>query len=159
METPIGKLRTNFFNISIRSPFSNNYFPPIEDGVFPPQELRELEIKLNKMFSLYKKAYYSPNAVSSVYLWPISDNIEDGLALSVLMKNTVNMEREIDSGIWDSSNVFSVQFKYLAKLNGQESIEATYKLTTTIILGMAFNHKSCGRVGISGSLTRQVIMI
>lgn len=108
------------------------------------------------MFSLYKKAYYSPSAVSSVYIWPLGDNIEDGIALSVLLKNVVNLEKKIDTGIWDSSNLITISFKALNRFNDEDVIEATYKLTSTIILDMAFDHRSCGRVAISGSLTRQV---
>jgi hypothetical protein len=108
------------------------------------------------MFNLYKNAYYSSKAVSSVYLWNLGDTLEDGLAISVLIKNSVNPDREIDNGLWDSCNVFSIKFKKLIDEKGNYYVESTYKLTTTVILVMAFNHKACGKVAMSGSLTRQV---
>jgi len=138
-----------------RSPHSNEYFPYSEDGSYPPEELRELEIKLNKMFNLYKNAYYSLNAVSSVYLWNLGDSIEDGLAISVFIKNSVNSDSKTDNGLWDSCNLFSVIFKKSIDEKGNYNVESTFKLTTTIILNMAFNHNACGKVTMSGSLTRQ----
>ncbi len=109
------------------------------------------------MFSLYKKAYYSNNSISSVYLWNLGDNNQDGLALCVLIKNSVDKETDIDNAVWDSSNVFSIKFNETTDRKGYGVIEATYKLTSTIMLHMGLNHRRCGRVAISGSLTRQVI--
>ena len=39
---------------SYRSPLLNKYYPEIPDGRYPSKDLRELEIKLNKMFLAYK---------------------------------------------------------------------------------------------------------
>ena len=56
---------------SYRSPISNKYSPKINDGLYPIKELRNLEIKFNKMIQIYTKLYYSDSAVSSVYIWVI----------------------------------------------------------------------------------------
>jgi capping protein beta len=36
-----------------------------------------------------------------------------------------------------------------------KTLKAVYKLTTSIILQMSFNHTVCGLVDLSGSITRQ----
>lgn len=138
---------------SYRSPHSNSYFPPQEDAKYPPTELRDLEIKLNKIFSIYTRAYYSPATVSSVYVWELGDNREDGFAVAVLIKNSISLEKEVESGTWESSNFITVTFNNLN--DGKGTIEAIYKLTTTLMLQMSFNHKVCGKANLSGSMTRQ----
>jgi capping protein beta len=137
---------------SYRSPISNKYYPPCLDATYPSSSLRELEIKLNKMFGLYSRAYYSPTTISSVYCWDLGNKIEDGFAIAILIKNDVNLEKEIDSGKWDSNNVINVSFSEI----DANKINVTYKLTTTVILQMSFDHNTCGKVRLSGTVSRQV---
>jgi capping protein beta len=137
---------------SYRSPVSNKYFPSISDGRYPSPVLRELEIKLNKMFALYTKAYYSLTTLTSVYCWDLADRIEDGFAVAVLIKNNVNHEKEVNVGQWESNNVLNVSFSE----NENNKIQAVYKLTSTVVLQMSFNHKVCGKVTLSGTISRQV---
>jgi capping protein beta len=80
---------------SYRSPWSNSYFPPLEDGTTPPEALRvrtphlvsltrrslfsatqttrdtpqALELQANELFGSYREQYYD-GGLSSVYLWP-----------------------------------------------------------------------------------------
>ena len=37
-----------------RSPWSNKYHPPLEDGPYPSLELRKLEIEANEVFAIYR---------------------------------------------------------------------------------------------------------
>ncbi|RWW32951.1 hypothetical protein GW17_00002344 [Ensete ventricosum] len=37
-----------------RSPWSNKYFPPLEDGPLPSAQLRKLEIEANEVFTVYR---------------------------------------------------------------------------------------------------------
>lgn len=37
-----------------RSPWSNKYHPPLEDALYPPAELRKLEIEANEVFAIYR---------------------------------------------------------------------------------------------------------
>ena len=77
---------------SYRSPWSNSYFPPLEDGTTPPEALRvrpchpchptpsfsathttlntpqALELHANELFGSYREQYYD-GGLSSVYLW------------------------------------------------------------------------------------------
>jgi capping protein (actin filament) muscle Z-line, beta len=108
------------------------------------------------MFQLYTKAYYSPLAVSSCYLWEFGENIQDGFAVVILIKNSVTLEKKIDSGIYDSTNLITVNFVYRKSQFGQEYIEVIYKLTTTVVLSMFITDERIGDVNVSGSLTKQV---
>lgn len=54
----------------------------------------------------------------------------------------------VKSGSWDSIHVIEV-------LPSGDGSEATYKLTTTIMLSMKVANQSIGDANLSGSLTRQ----
>ncbi len=136
---------------SYRSPHSNHYYPPMDDARYPRKEIRELEIKLNKIFALYTKQYYSNSTVASVYCWDLGERIEEGFAACVAIKNIVDLEKGINSGKWDSSNLVNVTF-----FGDEKGLNAHFKLTTTVVLQMAFNHHQCGDVVLSGTIGRQV---
>jgi len=42
-----------------RSPWSNEYDPPLEDGTAPTPKLRTLEIAANEAFDTYRELYVS----------------------------------------------------------------------------------------------------
>ncbi len=134
---------------SYRSPLSNQYFPPTEDAKYPSQPLRDLEEKLNKMFHQYVKAYYSSTAHVSCYCWDIGESISEGFGVAVLIKNSINHEKDINTGIWDSSNIVTVTFE-----DNDGKLKANYNLITTVSLVMAFESKICGSVSLSGSIAR-----
>jgi hypothetical protein len=67
---------------SERSPWSNEYDPPLEDGAVPSKELRQLEISANGAFDAYRELYFE-GGVSSVYLWDLEPT---GFAGVVLIK-------------------------------------------------------------------------
>jgi capping protein beta len=135
---------------SYRSPISNKYYPHSEDAVYPSSEYKEFELKLNKMFNLYTKQYYSPNTISSAYVWGLGQNVSEGFAVAVLIKNKLDVENNIDNANWDSINVLNITFT-----DGDEKA-VLYKLTSSINLIMHFRHKVCGHVNLSGTLCRQV---
>ncbi len=139
---------------SYRSPHSNVYYPIIEDGRYPSKALRELEIKLNKMFANYARAYYSTSTISSCYCWDLGKEIEDGFVVAVLVKNIVDLKKEVDKGKWESNNVVNVSF-----IKHADKIEVLYKLTSSALLEMNFNHKTCGDVNLSGTVSKQVNII
>ena len=55
---------------SVRSPWSNAYDPPLEDGAMPSERLRKLEVDANTAFDQYREMYFE-GGVSSVYLWDL----------------------------------------------------------------------------------------
>ena len=54
-----------------RSPWSNTYDPPLEDGAMPSDRLRKLELDANQAFDQYRDMYFE-GGVSSVYLWDLA---------------------------------------------------------------------------------------
>jgi hypothetical protein len=51
-------------------------------------ELRDLEVKFNKMFKVYSKQYYSNSAITSSYLTELGEKFEEGFLVSILIKNS-----------------------------------------------------------------------
>ena len=45
-------------SLVVRSPWTNQYDPPIEDGVLPPAKLRTIEVAANDLFNSYREMYY-----------------------------------------------------------------------------------------------------
>ncbi|KAJ3869125.1 MAG: F-actin capping protein [Lentinula lateritia] len=139
---------------SYRSPWSNEYDPPLEDGTVPTPKLRKLEIAANDAFDTYREMYYE-GGVSSVYLWDLDDG---GFAGVVLLKKTMAPSASSEpSGSWDSIHVFET---------AERGRQAHYKLTSTVMLQLTMKKKDNeadgkegwkrdGEVTLGGSMTRQ----
>ncbi|KAJ7031327.1 F-actin capping protein beta subunit [Mycena alexandri] len=148
---------------SYRSPWSNEYDPPLDDGTIPTPKLRKLEIAANEAFDTYREMYFEGGA-SSVYLWDLDDG---GFAGVVLLKKTMTPTTIHEpSGSWDSIHVFET---------AERGRQAHYKLTSTVMLqlvtrkgsdseaeekagngsGNGSKWKHEGEVSLSGSMTRQ----
>jgi len=56
---------------SYRSPWSNEYVPPL-DGFVPPERLRKMEVEANLLFDVYRKLYFE-GGYSSVYFFETDD--------------------------------------------------------------------------------------
>lgn len=125
---------------SYRSPFTNKYDPPIEDGAVPSPELRKMEIQANDAFDTYREMYYE-GGVSSTYLW----DLDDGFAGCILIKKPGGGSKKM-KGCWDSIHVVECTD------NGNS---ATYQLTSTVMLWMQTNQETSGSVNLGGSMTRQ----
>jgi len=132
---------------SHRSPWNNKYDPPIAGGCTPPMRLRDLEVELNKAFSIYKEQYYeSSSSVSSVYLW----EVDNGFAGVILFKKYAEVAKGGGapmSGTWDAIHVFQVDEKTAAQVS--------YKLTSTLMISLETTSERSGTVHLSGNLTRQ----
>ncbi len=65
---------------SYRSPWTNQYFPPIvvgegeEEPMYPSTELLEMEHKANDVFARYAKLYYDNNFLTSVFFFDTDNN-------------------------------------------------------------------------------------
>lgn len=134
---------------SYRSPWTNIYDPPFEDGVVPSDHLRKLEVEVNSVFEAYRDMYFE-GGVSSVYFW----DIDNGFAGVVLLKKendgTAAGKQEV-KGCWDSIHVLEVNEKSL-----KTSKHAKYKLTSTVMLWLQTqNPTTTGTMNLGGSLTRQ----
>lgn len=142
---------------SYRSPWSNEYDPPLDDGTLPTPKLRKLETAANEAFDTYREQYYE-GGTSSVYLWDLEDG---GFAGVVLLKKTLTGSLPSEpTGSWDSIHVFETT---------ERGRQAHYKLTSTVMLQLTTRSggsdaaptekeadwKREGEVTLSGSLTRQ----
>lgn len=128
---------------SYRSPWSNKYDPPLEDGALPTDRLRKLEEEANLVFEQYKLLYFE-GGVSSVYLWELPGN---GFAGVVLIKKGGDGSMKIQ-GSWDSIHVIEVQERSTGK-------NAHYKLTSTVMLWLRTKNADSGTMSLGGSLMRQ----
>lgn len=126
---------------SFRSPWSNEYDPPFQEGTKPPAKIRELEIKANEAFNTYRQLYFD-GGLSSVYLWELEGG--NGFAGVVLFKKTLDDE-DRTPGSWDSLHVFEVS-------DGTRT--STYKLTSTVMLSLGKKENN-SNLQLAGSLTRQ----
>lgn len=133
----------NYNAIFCRSPWSNTYDPPLEDGSMPSERLRKLEIDANHAFDQYRELYFE-GGVSSVYLW----DLDHGFAAVILIKKAGDGSKKI-KGCWDSIHVVEVQEKSTGRT-------AHYKLTSTAMLWLQTNKHGSGTMNLGGSLTRQV---
>lgn len=136
---------------SYRSPWSNTFYPPIEDAEIPSERIRKMEIKLNDGVDVYRELYFD-GGVGSAYLW----ELEDGFAGVVLLKKDKKSngtskvdETEETRGGWDSIHVLEVVER------GPGSRVARYKLTSTVILELGVKGQKVGDVELSGNMTRQ----
>jgi len=133
---------------SYRSPWNNKYDPPISDGgCTPPMRLRELEVELNKAFSIYREQYYeNSSSVSSVYLW----EVDNGFAGVILFKKSAEFAKgggQPMAGTWDAIHVFQVDEK--------TAFNVSYKLTSTLMITLETTSERSGTIQLSGNLTRQ----
>ncbi|KAI9755944.1 MAG: F-actin-capping protein subunit beta [Chaenotheca gracillima] len=126
---------------SYRSPWSNEFDPPLSDGTVPSERVRKMEEKANEAFDIYRELYYD-GGVSSVYLW----NLDDGFAGVVLLKKSVSPTGKSE-GAWDSIHVFEAV---------DRARTAHYKLTSTIILHLSNSYEVLGDMNLSGNMTRQI---
>jgi len=128
---------------SYRSPWSNEYDPPIEDPTLPSSRMRKLEIATNDAFDSYRDMYYEGGA-SSAYLWELEDG---GFAGVILLKKAARANSSAElSGTWDSIHVVEV---------AERGRQAHYKLTSTILLNLTEQFQKPREMSLSGSLTRQ----
>jgi capping protein beta len=126
---------------SYRSPWSNAYDPALPDGTLPSAKLRKLEIEANTAFDTYREMYFE-GGVSSVYLW----DLDHGFAGVILIKKVGDGSKKI-KGCWDAIHVVEVTEK-----GGQ----ASYKLTSTVMLWLQTSKPGSGLMNLGGSLTRQI---
>jgi len=145
---------------SYRSPWSNKYDPPLEDGAVPSSKLRQLELEANSAFDQYREMYFE-RGVSSVYVW----DLENGFAAAILIKKAEEANQKAVStggdqnkntatkrkiaGCWDSIHVVEVSER-------QGGRTAHYKMTSTVMLWLETNRLDSGTMNLGGSLTRQV---
>lgn len=75
---------------SYRSPWSNKYYPAIDDPSYTPfhptGNLLEMEVKANDVFARYAKLYYDKDFITSVYFF--ESGATDGYGSCWLVKKS-----------------------------------------------------------------------
>lgn len=134
---------------SYRSPWSNKYFPSLEDGSLPSAEIRKLEIEANDIFAIYRDQYYE-GGVSSVYIW---EDDRQGFVSCFLIKKDGSKTGHgrrgyLHEGSWEAIHVIEVET--------EEDGKAHYCLTSTVMLSLTTEEKPSGTFNLSGSIRRQM---
>ncbi|GJS48021.1 probable F-actin-capping protein subunit beta [Tanacetum coccineum] len=134
---------------SYRSPWSNKFHPHLEDGMYPSEELRKLEVEANEVFTIYRDQYYE-GGISSVYLWEEDDN--EGFVACFLIKKDGSKYAHgkrgyLHEGGWEAIHVIQV--------GPDEEGMAHYCLTSTIMLSLTTDSDISGTFNLSGSIRRQ----
>ena len=128
-----------------RSPWTNEFVPPLRDGVVPSARLRAIEELANSAFDAYRAQYYD-SGVSSTYLWDLEHDANFA-ACVLFRKDAMGISRDArGEGRWDALHVFEVK--------GGSKGSAVYKLTSTIMLSILT--PDAGKMHVAGMITRQV---
>lgn len=136
---------------SYRSCISNTYYPATDDDVTSPsEEIREMEIIFNKLFSEYTRLYYGGAAICSCYCWQLGEKVEDGISVAVIIKNQVDSSKGVRGGSWDSSHLVVISFE-----NKDDKIQVNYKLTSTVFFAADLK-KGLSLINLNGCITRLV---
>src|SRR5690606_11041283 len=106
---------------SHRSPISNQYFPPMEGGLFPSPDIRSFEEKANIMFDTYRKLYFD-TGLCNVYGW---DKPDGTFACVIVIKKDITNYKGVERATWDSFNVVDIS------LVDQASATLCYKITSS----------------------------
>jgi len=131
-----------------RSPWSNTYFPPSDDGFLPSQQLRKMEIEANDIFDTYRRLYFEGGS-SSVYFFNTDEKDSKAFGACFLVHKDVDAQKgQLESGWWDSIHVFEV-------VENNKKGHFEYKLTTTVMVSMGVKGSNIGEVDLSGSMTQQ----
>ncbi|KAL8765992.1 MAG: hypothetical protein Q9209_007081 [Squamulea sp. 1 TL-2023] len=125
---------------SYRSPWSNEFYPEVEDAEMPSERVRKMEVRMGEAIDVYRELYYE-GGVSSVYFW----DLDDGFAGVILLKKTT--PKSSSEGGWDSIHVFEAI---------DRARNAHYKLTSTVILRLSTGNEALGDMDLSGNMTRQI---
>jgi len=128
---------------SYRSPWSNKYFPALDDGFCPSENLRKLELEANYVFDAYRQLYFE-GGYSSVYLWDLEGK---NFAGCFLIQKDVDNVRGLSAGSWNSIHV--------VECTEQKASMWEYRLTTTVIVSMQVKNEEVGVVDLSGNMTKQ----
>lgn len=136
---------------SFRSPWSNQYFPALDDGFLPDQRLRTLEIEANRIFDIYRKQYFE-GGHSSVYMFDTDASGSTSFGACFLIHKDIGEMSGLERGWWDSIHVFEVH------PDAKQAKAFNYKLTTTVMVSLNLKGKApskLGSVDLSGSMTKQ----
>ncbi|KAI0978518.1 hypothetical protein GJ496_001547 [Pomphorhynchus laevis] len=157
---------------SYRSCWSNVYAPHIENGFYPSERLRNLEILANNAFESYKNLYFG-GGISSVYFWENDSmvvggsdsgtNVSSASSLprafhgTILLKKALkNLSVEIPAeACWDSIHAVSINERPGSKNNCHYKIISSALLWLTSGEKSSFEHTDSACVTLAGVLMKK----
>lgn len=137
----------------------NNDDSDANNGFYPSERVRQIELHANEVFDIYRELYFGKSSsVSSVYLWDkeevsdnrVGDNNETSSLSAVGFAGAFLIQNNVENGSsWNSIHVVDV-----GKLD-KKSGTCQYKLTTTILISISPPPELMKSTAITGSLVRQ----
>jgi len=141
---------------SYRSPWSNKYYPAIDDPSYTPfhpsGNLLEMEVKANDVFTRYAKLYYDKDFVTSVYFF--ESGADNGFGSCWLVKKTVKGGGSEGGGAQDSTWDAIHVCNHTHNGADEKTREYTHTINTTVFLMMSTNNDDQGKVEVAGNATR-----
>jgi len=127
---------------SHRSPWTNEFHPPMKQGLKPDLMLRSLEEMANKLFDVYRHFYFE-GGTSSVYMWNLGS--KNDFAAAFLITKDLTGENK---GSWNSIHVIEAIQKNHSSF--------AYKLTSTILVDINTQESNkAGQLNLSGTTSKQ----
>ncbi|CAD0082577.1 unnamed protein product, partial [Aureobasidium vineae] len=117
---------------SYRSPWSNEFDPPVDDAEMSSERVRRLEVRANEAFDVYRELRHFLRLPVEPRRW---------------LCRCGTAQETAASGAWDSIHVLEV---------AERGRTAKYKLTSTVILNLGTKGDALGSLDLAGNMTRQV---
>lgn len=134
---------------SYRSPFSNQYYPELKDGLLPSDDLRQMEIISRNAFESYRKLYFL-GGVLSTYAWNISNN-SFGFGVFV--------QKDIDDLLHDGTKMNgSISCTDVFEIKKKNKNNYEYKMISSILLHCNVEISNNEIINMSGGVSNQTII-
>lgn len=139
---------------SFRSPWDNEYFPPIEEDDYEPLKpdewVRNLEVTMNTVVQVYRHQYFSKEGVSNAYCWAMDSGTKVApekrrFGCCVVISKEFENAEKVGSGIWNSMHVVSCE------PDGDQTY--SYRCIGSLILEITKENEGLGNVKIAGSVS------
>jgi len=139
---------------SFRSPWDNEYFPPIEEEDYEPLKpdewLRNLETTMNSVVQVYRHQYFSKQGVSNAYCWAMDTGGSNQpekrkFGCCVVISKDFEAAETVGNGTWNSMHVVSCQ------PDGDSTY--SYECIGSLILEIKKEDKGIGNLSIAGSVS------
>lgn len=133
---------------SYRSPFSNQYYPELRDGLLPSTKLRNMEVLSRNAFESYKKLYFI-GGVLSTYAWDITNN-NFGFGVFV--------QKDIDNKLHDGTKINgSISCTDVFEITRKSKDFYEYSMVSSILLHCNVETPNNGIINLSGGISDKTV--
>lgn len=139
---------------SFRSPWDNEYFPPIEEEDYTPLKpdewLRSLEVTMNSVVQVYRHQYFSKEGVSNAYCWDMDGGSKVApekrkFGCCIVITKDFESAETVGTGTWNSMHVVSCE------PDGDQTY--AYNCIGSLILEISKEDEGLGNCTIAGSVS------